>query len=109
MTKRLSECSHKLQCNIKNQFYIRYKRGKVSPSYLPWKYKLFLTSYYKCLVLCTFRFVAAKRDLAHIFSSFQIISYSKGHLCPLQILSYALEIRLSIMEIQWPEFLIMHT
>ena len=39
---------------------------------------------------------AAKRDLAHIFSSFQIISYSKRHLCPLQLPSYALEISLSI-------------
>ena len=42
---------------------------------------------------------AAKKDLAHIFSSFQIISYSKKHLCPLQLLSYALEISLSIMEL----------
>ena len=50
------------------------------------------------------RIVAAKRDLVHIFSSFQIISYSKSHLCPLQILSYALEISLYIMELQWPEF-----
>ena len=29
---------------------------------------------------------AAIRDLAHIFSSFQIITYSKSHLCPLQLL-----------------------
>ena len=49
---------------------------------------------------------AAKRDLAHIFSSFQIISYSKRHLCPLQLLSYALEISL---ELQGPEFLITRT
>ena len=34
--------------------------------------------------------------IAHIFSSFQIISFSKRHLCPLQRLSYALEISLSI-------------
>ena len=38
-------------------------------------------------------------DLAHI-------SYSNRNLCPLQILSYALGISLSIMELQWPEFLI---
>ena len=37
---------------------------------------------------------------------FQIISYSKRYLCPLQLLSYALKISLSIMELQWPEFLI---
>ena len=42
----------------------------------------------------------AKRDLANIFSSFQIISYLKRHLCPLHFLSYALEISLSIMELQ---------
>ena len=53
--------------------------------------------------------VAAKRDLVHIFSSFQIIVFSKRHLCPLQLLSYALEISLSIMELQWPGFLITHT
>ena len=47
---------------------------------------------------------AAKRDLTHIFSSFQVISYSKRHLCPLQLLSYALEISLSIMGLQGPEF-----
>ena len=52
---------------------------------------------------------AAKRDLANIFSSFQIISYSKRHLCPLQLLSYAREICLSIMELQGPEFLITRT
>ena len=47
-----------------------------------------------------------ERDLAHIFSSFQIISSSKRHLCPLQLVSYALEMSLSIMELQGPEFLI---
>ena len=51
----------------------------------------------------------SRRDLAHIFSSFQIISLSKRHLCPLQLLSYALKISLSIMELQGPEFLIMRT
>ena len=54
--------------------------------------------------------VATKRDInvAHIFS---IISFSnyKRHLCPLQLLSYALEISLSIMELQWPEFVIVCT
>ena len=40
---------------------------------------------------------------------FLIISYSKRHLCPLQFLSYALEISLSIMELQGPEFLIART
>ena len=49
---------------------------------------------------------AVKRDLAHIFSSFQIISFSERHLCPLQLLPYALEISLSIMELQGPEFFI---
>ena len=49
---------------------------------------------------------APKRDLEHIFSSFQIISYSKRYLCPLQLLSYALEISLSIMKLQDPKFLI---
>ena len=44
-----------------------------------------------------------KRDLAHI------ISYSKRHLYPLQLLSYALEISLPIMDLQWPEFLITRT
>ena len=39
------------------------------------------------------------------FSSFQNISYSKRHLCPLQLLSYALEISMSIMVLQWPEYL----
>ena len=52
---------------------------------------------------------AAKRDLAHIFSSFQTISYSIRHLCPLQLLCYALEISLFIMELQGPEFLITRT
>ena len=52
---------------------------------------------------------AAKRDLAHIISSFQIISYSKRHLCPLQLPSYALEISLSFMELWGPEFIITHT
>ena len=52
---------------------------------------------------------AAKRDLAHNFQVFKIISYSNRNLCPLQILSYALEISLSIMELQWPECLIRHT
>ena len=47
---------------------------------------------------------AANRDLAHNVSSFQIISYSKRQLCPLQLLSYALEISLSIMELQGPQF-----
>ena len=58
--------------------------------------------------LCIIWGQGAKRDLVHIFSSFQIISYSKRHLYPLQLLSYALEISLSIMELQWPEFLIIH-
>ena len=40
---------------------------------------------------------------------FQIISVSKRHLCPLQLLSYTLEIGLSIMELQWPEILITRT
>ena len=40
---------------------------------------------------------------------FLIISYSNRHLCPLQILSNTLEICLSIMELQWPEFLITST
>ena len=38
--------------------------------------------------------VAAKRDLVHVLKSLH-------HLCPLQLLSYALEISLSIMELQW--------
>ena len=42
-----------------------------------------------------------KRDSAYFFK----FSNPKKHLCPLQLLSYALEIRLSIMELQWPEFL----
>ena len=39
------------------------------------------------------------------------ISYSKRHLilCPLQLLSYALEISLPIMELQGPEFFITRT
>ena len=49
------------------------------------------------------------RDLEHIFSSFQIISFSKIHLCPIQRLSYALEIGLSITELKGPEFLITNT
>ena len=40
---------------------------------------------------------------------FKFSNYSKGHLCPLQLLSYALEISPSIMELQWPEFLITRT
>ena len=36
--------------------------------------------------------MAVKSDLVHIFSRFLIISYSKRHLCPLQLLSYAFEI-----------------
>ena len=40
------------------------------------------------------------RVLAHFFSSFQIISYSKGHPRPLQLLSYALEISLSSVLVQ---------
>ena len=43
------------------------------------------------------------------FFKFQVISFSMGHLCPLQRLSHALEISLSIMELQWPEFLITPT
>ena len=39
----------------------------------------------------------AKRDLAHNLYYFIF-------LCPLQLLSYALEISLSIMELKWPEF-----
>ena len=67
---------------------------------------------YECLLevnIYIYGIEAAKRDLAHIFSSFQIISFSKRHLCPLQLLSYALEISLSIMELQGPEFLITRT
>ena len=45
----------------------------------------------------------------HPFSSFQIIRHSKRYLGPLQLISYALEIGLSIIKLQWPEFLIMHT
>ena len=53
---------------------------------------------------------AAKLDLyTHIFSSFQIIFFSKRHLCALQLLSYALDISLSIMELQGPECLITRT
>ena len=53
---------------------------------------------------------AAKRDLAHIFSSFQIISYSKRHLCPLQLFSYALELACpSWSYMQGPEILITGT
>ena len=55
-------------------------------------------------VMLTYGVMAVKRDLAHVC---QIIS--KRHLCPLQLLSYTLEISLSIMELQWPEFLIMHS
>ena len=47
-----------------------------------------------------YRVEAAKRDLAHILSSFQIISYPKRHLCPLQ---------LSIMELLGLEFFITRT
>ena len=50
-----------------------------------------------------------KGPSAYIFSSFQVISYSKRHLCPLQLLSYALKISLSIMGLQGPEFLITRT
>ena len=50
--------------------------------------------------------VAAKRDLAHTFTSFQINELSKRHLCLLQLLSHALEFSLFIMELQWPEFVI---
>ena len=50
-----------------------------------------------------YRIEGAKRDLAHTFS------FSKSHLCPLQLLFYALEISLSIMELQGPEFLITRT
>ena len=41
-----------------------------------------------------------KGPIVHIFSSYQIISISKRHLGPLQLLSYALENSLSIMELQ---------
>ena len=53
---------------------------------------------------------AAKRDLAHIFSSFQIISFSTRHvMSSTTSFLYALEISLSIMELQWPEFVITRT
>ena len=41
--------------------------------------------------------VAAKRDLTHVFKLFKI---------PLQLIFYTLEIGQSIVELQWPEFLI---
>ena len=50
--------------------------------------------------------MAAKRHLAHIFFKF---SNYFIFLSPLQLHSYALEISLSIMELQWPEFVITHT
>ena len=53
--------------------------------------------------------MGSKRDLVHIFSNFQIISISMRHLCPLHLLSNALKISLSIMELQWPEFVITGT
>ena len=43
-----------------------------------------------------------------MFSSFHIISFSKSHVRSLQLLSYTLEISLSIMELQRPEVFIMH-
>ena len=46
---------------------------------------------------------------ASYFLSFLTISYSNRNLCPLQILSYTLEISQSIMKLLWPEFLITRT
>ena len=45
---------------------------------------------------------AANRNLSHIFHN---ISYSNRNISPLQILSYVLEISVSIMKLQLPEFL----
>ena len=56
-----------------------------------------------------YEIVSMKRGLTHAFSSFQITLYSKRYLGPLQIISYTLEIGLSIITLLWPEFLIMRT
>ena len=64
---------------------------------------------YLFIYLFIYGIKAAKRNLAHIFSSFQTISYYNRHLCPLQIYSFTPEISLSIIELQWPEFLITRT
>ena len=56
-----------------------------------------------------YEIVSTKRGLTHAFSSFQITLYSKRYLGPLQIISYTLEIGLSIITLLWPEFLIMRT
>ena len=47
-------------------------------------------------------------DLTHAFSSFQMICSKRYHMHvgPLQRISYTLEIGMSIMELQWFEFLV---
>ena len=47
-----------------------------------------------------------ERDLCIYF---KLSNYFIFLRCPLHLLSYALEIRPFFMELQWPEFLIMHT
>ena len=51
--------------------------------------------------LCTTYIHIVQRQQKRTYHTFFVnISYSKRHLCPLQLLSYALEISLSIMEAQ---------
>ena len=66
-------------------------------------------SCYYYIKLYTWGRGSEKGPIAYIISSFQIISYSKRHLYPLQILFYALEISLSRMELQGSDFLITRT
>ena len=51
---------------------------------------------------CISEIYAVKKEPSAFLKSIQVILYSEGHLCPLQLLS--LEITLSIIELQWPEF-----
>ena len=59
------------------------------------------------IILLIIGIISIKRDLTNAFSSFQIIWNSKRYLGPLQLISYALEIGLSIIKLQWPAFVIM--
>ena len=51
------------------------------------------------LLLELYGIVSAKRDLTHVFSTFQIFLYSRSLKCPLHIASYALRIGVSVMEL----------
>ena len=87
--------------------YVKYHKGDFAGYYIymgSWQdsklityvpASIFIDSYTTCTAVYIWGGGSEKGPIAHIFSSFQIISYSKRHLCPLQLLSYALEISLT--------------